>query len=152
MEDQSLQRSNNWLEGLSKGLCHELELFSLHGLKIVQAHRGFIRCSFVVSNRICDGDGNWHVGALATLIDDVGAAAIFSLSGHIKASLDFSISFYSTAKIHDKVEIEAKVVGEKGRLMSVVVEVRRKDNGELIALAKQWMAFHSIASFFDRDR
>lgn len=43
-------------------------------------------------------------------------------------------------------EIEAKVVGEKGRLMSVVVEVRRKDNGELIALAKQWMAFHSIAS------
>lgn len=40
------------------------------------------------------------MGALATLIDDVGAAAIFSLSGHIKASLDFSISFYSTAKIH----------------------------------------------------
>ena len=37
-------------------------------------------------------------------------------------------------------EIEAKVIGEKGKLSQVVVEVRRKGNGELIALGKQWMA------------
>ncbi|KAF2301194.1 hypothetical protein GH714_020762 [Hevea brasiliensis] len=93
-----------------------------------------------------DGHGNWHVGAMATLIDDVGAAAILSLTGHIKGSLDFNISFYFPAKIQEEVEIEAKVVGEKGRLVSVVVEVRKKDNGELIALAKQWMSVPSIAS------
>lgn len=40
----------------------------------------------------------------------------------------------------EEVEIEAKVVGKKGRLSSVVVEIRRKSNGELIALGKQWMS------------
>ena len=43
-------------------------------------------------------------------------------------------------------EIEAKVVGEKGKLISVVIEVRRKDNGELIALARQWMSSNSITT------
>ncbi|KAK9030805.1 hypothetical protein V6N11_032216 [Hibiscus sabdariffa] len=84
-------------------------------------------------------DGNWHVGAMATLIDDVGAAAIYSVADHVKASLDFNISFHTTAKIHEEVEIEAKVVGEKGKLSLVVVEIRKR-NGELIALGKQWMA------------
>ena len=40
----------------------------------------------------------------------------------------------------EEVEIEAKVVADKEILTSVVVEVRKKDNGELIALGKQWMA------------
>ncbi|XP_048233463.1 uncharacterized protein LOC8273831 isoform X2 [Ricinus communis] len=93
-----------------------------------------------------DGDGNWKVGAMATLIDDVGAAAIYSLIGHIKVSLDFNISYYSTAKTQEEVEIEAKVVGEKGKLMSVVTEVRKKDNGQLIALGRQWMASSNVTS------
>ncbi|KDP37258.1 hypothetical protein JCGZ_06314 [Jatropha curcas] len=144
--DRKVQISNRWLQALSKGTTgHQLEAFSLDGLEILEAHEGFIRCNFVVSNRISDGNGNWHVGAMATLIDDVGAAAIFSLSGHVKASLDFSISCYSTAKIQEEVEIEAKAVGEKGRLMSVLIEVRRKGNGELIALGKQWMASNNNA-------
>ena len=46
-----------------------------------------------------DKDGNWHVGAITTLIDIVGAAAIFSSTGQLKASVDFNISYYSTAKI-----------------------------------------------------
>lgn len=42
----------------------------------------------------------------------------------------------------EEVEIESKVVvaGQKGKLAMVVVEVRRKDDGKLIALAKQWLA------------
>jgi acyl-coenzyme A thioesterase PaaI-like protein len=36
---------------------------------------------------------------MATLIDDVGAAAIYSYGGHVKASVDLNISFLSTAKI-----------------------------------------------------
>ncbi|CAN0878136.1 hypothetical protein LINGRAHAP2_LOCUS12316 [Linum grandiflorum] len=87
-----------------------------------------------------DGEGNWEVGAMVTLIDDVGAAAIYSLVGHVKASLDFTVSFFSTAKSLEEVEVEAKVIGEKGRLASVGIEVRRRSNGELIALGKQWMA------------
>jgi len=46
-----------------------------------------------------DADGNWHVGAMATLIDDVGGAATYSVADHVKATLDLNISFYSTARI-----------------------------------------------------
>ncbi|KAL3598409.1 hypothetical protein D5086_006327 [Populus alba] len=122
MEDNPMQSSNRWLEDLSNGLGHQLEAITLEGLKIVKAHKGFVLCDFVVSNRISDADGNWHVGAMATLIDDVGAAAIYSYGGHIKASVDLNISFLSTAKIQEEVEVEAKVVGDKGRITSVLVE------------------------------
>ncbi|XP_021298685.1 uncharacterized protein LOC110427470 isoform X2 [Herrania umbratica] len=141
MEDGSVQKSLKWLVDLSKGtISHELEALTLEGLQSLQGQKGFIRCNFVVPSRASDADGNWHVGAMATLIDDVGAAAIYSVADHVKASLDFSISIYSTAKIQEEVEIEAKVTGDKGKLAHVVVEVRRKENRELIALGKQWMA------------
>ncbi|KAL4388291.1 hypothetical protein GQ457_09G006590 [Hibiscus cannabinus] len=137
----SLGKSLKWLKGLSKGtISHELEALTLEGLQILRAQTGSILCNFIVPGRASDSDGNWHVGAMATLIDDVGAAAIYSVADHVKASLDFNISFHTMAKIHEEVEIEAKVVGEKGKLSLVVVEIRRKRNGELIALGKQWMA------------
>ncbi|KAK5824899.1 hypothetical protein GOBAR_AA02276 [Gossypium barbadense] len=47
---------------------------------------------------------------MATLIDDVGATAIYSVADHVKASLDFNISFHSTARTQEEVEIEAKVI------------------------------------------
>ncbi|OMO54052.1 Thioesterase superfamily [Corchorus capsularis] len=147
MEDESIRKSQKWLMGLSEGsLSHQLEAIAMEGLQILHSQKGFIRCNFVVPSRASDADGNWHVGAMATLIDDVGAAAIYSLVDHVKASLDFSISFYSTAKIQEEVEIEAKVEANKGKLSHVLVEVRRKQNRELIALGKQWMASHKIAS------
>lgn len=43
----------------------------------------------------------------------------------------------------EEVEMIAEVVGEMGKLASVKVEVRRKLNGQLIALAKQWMTSFS---------
>ncbi|CAN1836750.1 hypothetical protein LINPERHAP1_LOCUS34873 [Linum perenne] len=119
MENDTVAISNRWLQDLSRGSNPQ----NLEGLTMAE--------------------GNWEVGAIATLIDDVGAAAIFSMVGHVKASLDFTVSFFSTAKSLEEIEVEAKVIGEKGRLASVVIEVRRRSNGELIALGKQWMASHS---------
>ena len=52
MEDNPVQSSNRWLEDLSNGLGHQLEAITLEGLKIVKAHKGFVLCDFVVSNRI----------------------------------------------------------------------------------------------------
>lgn len=43
-------------------------------------------------------------------------------------------------KLQEEVEIVAKVVGNKGKLSSIRLEVKKKDNGELIAIAKQWTA------------
>ncbi|KAJ0051847.1 hypothetical protein Pint_01123 [Pistacia integerrima] len=137
---KKVARANEWFRQLIEGeLGYELENIILEDLKIVKAHEGFIRCSYFVPVKLADKDGNWEVGSIASIIDNVGAVAIYSFSGHIKASVDFTISFFSTTKVQEEVEIEAKVAGERGQLTSVVVEVRKKDSGQLIALGKQWM-------------
>ncbi|KAL0010399.1 hypothetical protein SO802_005507 [Lithocarpus litseifolius] len=143
---ESLKTSLKWLEGLSKGMIgEELETITMEGLKVVQAQKGFIRCHFLVPNSVADKEGNWHVGAMATLIDTIGAAAVLSLIGLINISVQLNISYYSTPKIQEEVEIEAKVMAEKEILTSVVVEVRQRDNGKLIALGKQWMTTWSTS-------
>ncbi|KAK3193910.1 hypothetical protein Dsin_025220 [Dipteronia sinensis] len=139
MEESSVQKSVKGLEDLSKGvLVPELEALTFAGLQIVEAGKGFMRCRFIVPNLVADKIGNWQVGAMATLIDVMGVATICSVDDHIHVTVDLSISFYSTAKIKEEVEIEARFVRSRGKLTSVVVEVRRKENGELIAVGKQW--------------
>ncbi|KAH1048057.1 hypothetical protein J1N35_038841 [Gossypium stocksii] len=134
-----------WFEALIEGtIGQELETRALQGLIITKAEKGFIRTEFTVPSLAADVDGNWHGGAIATLMDTVGAVAIYSVFNHFAKSVDFSISYYSSAKIEEEVEINAMVLGNKGKLKQVMIEVRRKGNGDLIALAKQWMALNDV--------
>ena len=114
-----------------------------------------------------DAEGNWHAGSIATVIDDVAAAAIMTAVGHIKVSVDFSISYFSPAKINvtckrnnstvqliimninkqmfmfytqEELEVEARVIEHKGKLTAVTAAVRKKGNGTVVALGRQWMA------------
>ncbi|XWS18983.1 hypothetical protein CRYUN_Cryun32bG0091700 [Craigia yunnanensis] len=145
MVDNSLQKSLTWLQDISQGtIGHGLETRALEGLCITQARKGFIRSNFIVPSLASDSEGNWHAGAIATLMDVVGAVAVYTVANRVITSVDFSISYYSTAKIKEHVEIDAKVMADKGRLIQVMVEVRRKGNGELIALGKQWMASNKL--------
>ncbi|KAL9435819.1 hypothetical protein AB3S75_021978 [Citrus x aurantiifolia] len=139
-DDDALQASIKMLERASKGVeCSELEAITFQGIQAVELRTGFLRCYFVIPIHAADQDGNWHAGAIATLIDGLGALTVNSFTGKSKASVDVTISLYSSAKIQEEVEIEAKVVGSRGKLTSVLVEVKRKGNGELIALGKNWM-------------
>ncbi|KAM7480472.1 hypothetical protein LguiA_028685 [Lonicera macranthoides] len=132
--------AKRWIEEVAEGVGLELEVLTLQGLKVQLAHKGLLRCNFLIPDRLSDKDGNWHVGAMATLIDNIGAVVAVSSFGKIvKASVDSNFSFYSTPKIHDEVEIEGKVVAKRGKLVSVVVEVKNKRSGELIALGRQWL-------------
>ncbi|KAK4267434.1 hypothetical protein QN277_024214 [Acacia crassicarpa] len=115
-------------------------VLSTEGVRVAQAHKGFLLCDYTVINGVLDENGNWHPGAIATLIDNIGTFATFSFVPVFNVSVDFSISFFSTAKVQEEVEVEAKVVGNQGKLTCVAVQVRKKDNGELIASSKQWMA------------
>ncbi|KAJ4824004.1 hypothetical protein Tsubulata_033101 [Turnera subulata] len=142
-EDAVAARATKLLYDISKGAHHEIEAIALGGVKVVEAYKGYFRCSFVVTELQSDGNGNWSFGAMATLVDNVGQMGIYTLTGDFRVSVDFTMSFFSTAKIQEEVELEAKVVGNIERITSVVVEVRRKSNGELIALGKQWMAAKS---------
>ncbi|CAI0423194.1 unnamed protein product [Linum tenue] len=140
--DGGVAESNQLLEDRANSY-QTLEGLTMKGIRIAESRKGFLRCHFVVSNLITvssDPDGNWEIGAMATLIDAVGVTAVYSLIRHLKGSVELSISVLSTAKAQEEMEIEAKIVGGRGRLVSVVIEVRRRSNGELIALGKQWVA------------
>ncbi|XP_042486330.1 uncharacterized protein LOC122066559 isoform X3 [Macadamia integrifolia] len=76
-----------------------LQYLSLKGLQIIQAQRGSILCNQILPNELSDRTGNCHVGAIAAIIDAVGAAAIATCTGHLRVSVDFNISYFSTVKI-----------------------------------------------------
>eukprot|EP01018_Ginkgo_biloba_P001700 Gb_24973 [translate_table: standard] len=120
------------------------ESFVLRGLRIQQIHHGRVFCIFKVPRRLTDKSGAWHLGALTSLVDNVGAAAIMSCDLPIKVSVDWNISYISAAKVDDEIEIDAQVLGHRGGLSTVVVELRNKATGELVAQSRQWM--HNYAA------
>ncbi|CAL0308754.1 unnamed protein product [Lupinus luteus] len=116
----------------------QFSALSLKGIRVLKAHKGFILCDFIVHNALSDENGNWHVGAIATLVDSIGSIVSFTFTLSFNVTIDFSISYYSTAK--EKVEVEAKVIGKKDQLSSVIVQVRKKENRELVAIGKIWFS------------
>ncbi|KAK6912049.1 hypothetical protein RJ641_024142 [Dillenia turbinata] len=138
--DSPAEMALRWLRSLANGSVegYEFEVRAAKGLQILEVRKGFIRCSFLVSNLVLDKEGNWDRGAMATLMDHIGATTACTLNA-IKASTEFSISYISTAKINEEAEIEAKAVGEKGNMTLVMVKVRSKATKGLIALGKLWL-------------
>ncbi|KAK8664272.1 hypothetical protein V6N13_084070 [Hibiscus sabdariffa] len=143
-----LQRSLKWLDDVRNGaIGYELEARCIGGLQVTKAQTGFLRCDFTVPAHASDMNGNWHAGAIATLIDVVGGAAIYSTGHHLKVTVNFNIQYHSTAKIQEEVEIDAKANGHRGKLTSVMIKVRSKSNNQrLIALATQWTAANDYRS------
>ncbi|PPD95637.1 hypothetical protein GOBAR_DD07336 [Gossypium barbadense] len=103
MENDSLQTSLAWLRDILQGkIGHGFDTRVLQGLRVIHAEKGFMRFDFVVPKSVSDIDGNWNVGALASLVDLLGAVTIFSFANRVVTSVDFSVSYYSTAKIQVK--------------------------------------------------
>lgn len=142
MGEDNVEASKSWLQNLAKtgpDASKAFDSMAIAGLQVLTAQQGRILCNFVVPKRLTDKDGNWNAGAIATLIDDVGAMAIASVTGQINVSISFDISYFSTAKILEEVEIDARALPQVGKLGAMMVEIRKKENGEMVALGKQWM-------------
>ncbi|KAL4559984.1 hypothetical protein LXL04_032132 [Taraxacum kok-saghyz] len=134
--------AKKWLENSTK---FQLDGLALQGIRIDRVEIGVVRCNFVIPDHLSDENGNWNVGAISVLIDDMAAGAVFSYCGGNLATVDFTMSFYSMAKVNEEVEIEANVVGEKGNLVSVVIDIKKKANGEKVVVGKQWMHLPSAS-------
>ncbi|KAJ4958377.1 hypothetical protein NE237_025488 [Protea cynaroides] len=119
-EEIIVEEAKQWLEGRGQegSTSHEIEYLPLCGIQVLQAKRGRFLCNLKVHPHLADRNGNCHAGAIATIIDVVGAAVVATYEGHIKEEL----------------EIEGKVVANRGKVSSYVVEVRRKEDGMLLAL------------------
>ncbi|CAN1282444.1 Acyl-coenzyme A thioesterase 13 [Linum perenne] len=107
--------------------CSFYEDFSIRGIRVDRVEPGLVTCSFT------DRSGKLATGAIANLVDEVGGAVVHIEGLPMNVSVDMSISFLSSAKLHDELEITSKVLGRKGGYAGTVVLVKNKLTGELIA-------------------
>eukprot|EP00252_Welwitschia_mirabilis_P018950 TRINITY_DN4259_c0_g1_i1.p1 TRINITY_DN4259_c0_g1~~TRINITY_DN4259_c0_g1_i1.p1 ORF type:complete len:159 (-),score=23.19 TRINITY_DN4259_c0_g1_i1:134-610(-) len=108
------------------------ESLVINGIQIKHLENGHLLCEFKVPPRLVDENGQWRSPAIMSLLDNICGSCIISCNLPLKVSVDFNVSYIDTAKIHDEMEIEAKVVAHKGDLSFVTVDVRNKSTGQLI--------------------
>lgn len=70
----------------------------LQGIQAIHVGKGIIECKLIIEDRVLGEDGTIHTGAIAAIMENIGATAIFSAGGSDHASVDFNYSLYSTAK------------------------------------------------------
>ncbi|MBA0683923.1 hypothetical protein Goari_025547, partial [Gossypium aridum] len=100
MEGDPLKKSLAWLHGVLRGkMGHGIETRVLQGLRVIHAEKGFMQFDFVVPNIVSDVDGNWHVGALASLLELIGTITTFSYADCVFTVADFNSSYYLIVKI-----------------------------------------------------
>ncbi|XP_048324528.2 uncharacterized protein LOC107430558 isoform X3 [Ziziphus jujuba] len=106
--------------------------FALNGIRVDRVEQGVVVCTFKVPPRLIDRNGKLANGAIANIVDVVGSAAVHVEGLPMNVSVDMSISFLSTAKLDDELEITARALGQRGRYSGTVVLLKNKATGEII--------------------
>ncbi|XP_024198417.1 acyl-coenzyme A thioesterase 13 isoform X5 [Rosa chinensis] len=109
------------------------ENFALRGIRVDRVEPGLIVCTFK------DRAGNLANGAIANLVDVVGSYVTYTGGLIRNVSVDISISYMSTAKLDDEVEITSKRLGQKGGYTGIMVLLRNKATGSIIAEGRHSM-------------
>ncbi|KAG6436772.1 hypothetical protein SASPL_101674 [Salvia splendens] len=98
-------------------------------------------CSFTVPARLTDITGKLSAGAIASLVDEIGAAAIHKCGKPMGVSVDMSISYISDAKMNDELVITSRCLGQRGNYHGTGVLIRNRTTGEIVAQGR-----HSLFS------
>ncbi|KAK3016485.1 hypothetical protein RJ639_007174 [Escallonia herrerae] len=109
------------------------EDFALKGIRVDRVEPGLVSCTFKVPPRLTDRTGTLTSGAIANLVDEVGGAVVYGDGLSMNVSVDMSISFISSAKLDDELEITSRVLGQKGAYSGTIVLLRNKVTGEIVA-------------------
>ncbi|KAI5321764.1 hypothetical protein L3X38_030835 [Prunus dulcis] len=109
------------------------EYFALRGIQVDLVEPGLVVCTFKVPLHLSDRSGRLANGAIANLVDEVGGAVVHVEGLPMNVSVDMCISYMSTAKLHDELEITSRVLGQRGGYSGTIVLMRNKVTGEVIA-------------------
>ncbi|XP_021853942.1 uncharacterized protein [Spinacia oleracea] len=109
------------------------EDFTLRGIRVDRVESQLVVCSFKVPPRLTDRNGNLGSGAIANLVDEIGAVVIYREGLPMNVSVTMSISYVSTAKVDDELEVTSKLLGRKGSIFGTIVVLKNKATGETIA-------------------
>ena len=92
--------------------------FLLDDIKITYASKGVVCARLLLTNNHVNTHGGIHGSVSATLIDWVGGIAIAAWDNRMKTgvSTDIHISYVSSAKVDDWIEIEGKATKVGGSL------------------------------------
>lgn len=112
--------------------------FLLENVEIYEAQKGIVRARIVVSARHLNSKGTLHGVFSACVTDWAGGMAIASHGiEYTGVSTDIHVSYLSTAKIADCLEIESHA-GKIGKTLAftTVAISKRDDSGRLILVAQ----------------
>ncbi|KPI96141.1 PREDICTED: acyl-coenzyme A thioesterase 13-like [Papilio xuthus] len=113
---------------------------NLRNIKLVSCNDGVVVSELVVAAEHLNESGTLHGGFIAHMVDTLSTFALLASDQAIGRglSVDLSVSYMSTVSEGNKLEIEsvAKKVGNKVAFLEV--QIRNKDNDELIATGITW--------------
>ncbi|XP_021720741.1 acyl-coenzyme A thioesterase 13-like [Chenopodium quinoa] len=109
------------------------EDFTLRGISVDRVEPQLVVCSFKVPPRLTDRNGNLASGAIANLVDELGAVVIYREGLPMNVSVTMSISYVSTANVDDELEVTSRLLGRKGFVFGTTVVLKNKATGETIA-------------------
>ncbi|CAI9301254.1 unnamed protein product [Lactuca saligna] len=107
--------------------------FNIRGIRVDRFQPDSLTCSFTVPPRLTDRNGNLAVGAIASLVDVIGSTLVHAKDVSFNVSTDMSISYLSTAKFNDELEIRGKLLGRKEGYCGTLIVLKKKATGEIIA-------------------
>ncbi|XVF60935.1 hypothetical protein PTKIN_Ptkin08bG0088000 [Pterospermum kingtungense] len=145
MEEKKVKE---YLEGLATkggdGLpLRFFERLIMHGLRVDLIEIGRVILSFKVPPRLLNGGNYLHGGVIATLVDLVSSAAVYTVGAAFTGtSVEINVSFMDAAYADEEIEIEARAL-RVGKAVAVLsVELRKKNTGEIIAQGRHTKYLH----------
>ncbi|XP_021734737.1 acyl-coenzyme A thioesterase 13-like isoform X1 [Chenopodium quinoa] len=110
------------------------DAFIVHGLRIDQIEHGRVLCSFNVPQRLLNTANTLHGGAIASLVDLVGSAVVFTVGApSTGVSVEINVSYLDAALPDEEIEVEGKALRVGKSLAVISVELRKKASGKIIA-------------------
>ncbi|MCO5602413.1 hypothetical protein L7F22_056544 [Adiantum nelumboides] len=117
------------------------EGITLKPAKVEITQPGRFVCSFRVPAHLTNSSQVLHQGVIASLVDNVGAAALVTVDGKVRVSVDLNVSYTSSAHIDDDIEVESVVSKYTKSIGVVVVRLTNKRTGELVAEGRHTLYF-----------
>ncbi|XP_050369433.1 uncharacterized protein LOC126787613 isoform X2 [Argentina anserina] len=114
------------------------DYIAVTGIRVDQVEPGLVVSTFK------DGAGNLSNGAIANIVDIVAHSPIYVVGQPANVSVDISISYVSTAKVNDELEITSTVLGQRGRYSAILVCLKNKATGEIIAEGRHSMFLSKV--------
>ncbi|KAK9940717.1 hypothetical protein M0R45_017360 [Rubus argutus] len=138
-EDESEAVSRILVPPQRPGKSSFYEYLAVTGVRVDRAEPGLVVCTLKVHPRLTDRTGNLAKGAIANLVDIVTGCVAYIQGLPMNVSVDISISYMSTAKVDDELEITTKMLGQRGAYSGTIVLLRNKATEELIAEGRHSM-------------